>query len=683
MAHSAFATALYEQVPEGRAARATAGVSPAAAAAAAAAAGGGGLRGAAEVLQQQRQQLLLQRAALLQQCSFFELLAQQKLLDGLHAALRHCVVTLEAFYSDAPAARTDTWPPDHHQQQEESRGGSPATHNPNQQQQQQQQHQRGGGPRAGGGAPHFRSLRGSFISAWAWRRLRRLAAAAKAAGAGALQPGVLRVLLRADAAAALRWVDRHFELLYLLLLAAVETHSFASTSAAFSEGFYGVQRVDTRLFSLHRKLNYPQLCSSSRGSGDGEEEQRCPSSSCRSSGDTSLLLPQLPVALLQQQQQVSSEAAALAAASPLSLSRSKVFCCVVAQVLLPHLRRQLQHAYVQHQEQASAAAAGTAAADASVAAARVAEAAARARLHQHADAQEPRSPLPLDLLFPPSSNSSSNSLDALMVTESVSAWSERFHWWLRYWWLRVWVLLLRVRVKQQQLRRLLQRRVWAALVSVHPRLSLAHDLICFVYALLYLADPVAFPYWSPVLHLLGLVYVRAPPPAAAAGSSSSNNRSWWFAAAETGAQRLRGCLVAVLLVLRALEWWFEYEGALLAPPVKKEEVEPPPPPPNATETSLARSLPQDPRICPLCGFPRENPACIPSGYVFCYRCILTFVRQHRRCPITALHTKEQHVRQRNSSRDKQRPTHTKPQFEMQDKSTAAAAAAAARLLLRC
>ncbi|SPO20872.1 related to Peroxisome assembly protein 12 [Ustilago trichophora] len=39
--------------------------------------------------------------------------------------------------------------------------------------------------------------------------------------------------------------------------------------------------------------------------------------------------------------------------------------------------------------------------------------------------------------------------------------------------------------------------------------------------------------------------------------------------------------------------------------------------------------------CPLCGaMPINNPAVLPSGYVFCYTCAFNFVDQHGRCPIT-------------------------------------------------
>ncbi|EST09916.1 Pex, N-terminal [Kalmanozyma brasiliensis GHG001] len=41
--------------------------------------------------------------------------------------------------------------------------------------------------------------------------------------------------------------------------------------------------------------------------------------------------------------------------------------------------------------------------------------------------------------------------------------------------------------------------------------------------------------------------------------------------------------------------------------------------------------------CPLCGaLPINNPAVLPSGYVFCYTCAFNYVEEHARCPVTSL-----------------------------------------------
>lgn len=594
MTESAFATALYEHLPERHRA----------AAAEAAAAAGGQLnsfsvpiartaerRLAVDFLLLQQQKQVLQRAALLQQCSFFELLAQQKLLDGLHAALRHCVVTLEAFYSGGHSAAAAPAPPLQQQEQQQQApvaeselpGADAAAGRQLQQQGRPQQ------PAAAGGDPQFWSLKGSFISAWVWRQLIRGVAAVKAAAA---EPGSLRLLLNADAAAALRWINQHFDLLYLLLLAAIETHSFATTGASVSEGFYCMRREHRRLFLLHRQLNYPHLRSSSSNSGNGSQEEQRQSNS----GQNAPRL-QLPVELLQQHQRISAEAAALAAGLPSRLSRFQVGCCVVFQVLLPHLRRRLHLAHMEQQQASAANAAGTPGAAARIAAAREALTAAVAALQKHRKALQPP-PLSLDFLLPSSSSSSSTNAGhraSLQLAAAAATWGDRLQGWLRSSRLQLLVLLLRLRVRQLLLALWLRRSVWDRLVRAFPRLSFCHDFVSFIYVVLYLADPAAFPYWSPYMHLLGLVYVRAQPEAlgdAAAAANSTSRRSWWFNLAEGGAQKMRSCLMGVLLLLRALEWWFEYEAALLPLSLNKGDVKAPPPPPRPADAALAHPVPQ-------------------------------------------------------------------------------------------
>ena len=105
-------------------------------------------------------------------------------------------------------------------------------------------------------------------------------------------------------------------------------------------------------------------------------------------------------------------------------------------------------------------------------------------------------------------------------------------------------------------------------------------------------------------------------------------------------------LVVVLVVHRALAWWFsEGEGAAKAPVA---DVPPPPAlgPPSGTNAGASlRPLPPSPHMCPLCLSPRTNAACLTtSGLVFCYACILPHVRTHKRCPVTGAWAEERHVR---------------------------------------
>jgi Pex2 / Pex12 amino terminal region len=64
---------------------------------------------------------------------------------------------------------------------------------------------------------------------------------------------------------------------------------------------------------------------------------------------------------------------------------------------------------------------------------------------------------------------------------------------------------------------------------------------------------------------------------------------------------------------------------------------PPPPPPRtpARQTSKVTTTRRYPDQCPLChARPRVQPAASSSGFVFCYKCILSYVRRHATCPMT-------------------------------------------------
>ena len=54
-----------------------------------------------------------------------------------------------------------------------------------------------------------------------------------------------------------------------------------------------------------------------------------------------------------------------------------------------------------------------------------------------------------------------------------------------------------------------------------------------------------------------------------------------------------------------------------------------------TPLSLScRRLEANKNVCPLCSRSRINATVAPTGFVFCYSCILLHVRENGDCPIT-------------------------------------------------
>ncbi len=78
-------------------------------------------------------------------------------------------------------------------------------------------------------------------------------------------------------------------------------------------------------------------------------------------------------------------------------------------------------------------------------------------------------------------------------------------------------------------------------------------------------------------------------------------------------------------------------------------IPPPLPPPILDQMSISENADanamvkptRDRSLCPICLQKRLNPTASSSGYVFCYKCIVLYIREHgERCPITGLRCKE-------------------------------------------
>ncbi|KFP24737.1 Peroxisome assembly protein 12, partial [Colius striatus] len=94
--------------------------------------------------------------------------------------------------------------------------------------------------------------------------------------------------------------------------------------------------------------------------------------------------------------------------------------------------------------------------------------------------------------------------------------------------------------------------------------------------------------------------------------------------------------------LQFLDWWYSSENQET---IKSLTSLPTPPPPVHLEQGAGSALlPRLKTVCPLCRKIRVNATALAtSGFVFCYRCIYTYVKAQQRCPITGYATELQHL----------------------------------------
>ncbi|XP_028267903.1 peroxisome assembly protein 12 [Parambassis ranga] len=118
-------------------------------------------------------------------------------------------------------------------------------------------------------------------------------------------------------------------------------------------------------------------------------------------------------------------------------------------------------------------------------------------------------------------------------------------------------------------------------------------------------------------------------------------RAWWLMS-----QGVRGVAVSLstslslgVFFLQFLEWWYSSDNQST---VKSLTSLPAPPPPLHLQQDHGGETQN--RNCPLCRKVHTNATVLStSGFVFCYRCIYTYVKANRRCPVTGYPTEPQHL----------------------------------------
>ena len=104
---------------------------------------------------------------------------------------------------------------------------------------------------------------------------------------------------------------------------------------------------------------------------------------------------------------------------------------------------------------------------------------------------------------------------------------------------------------------------------------------------------------------------------------------------------LKVLLPMSIFFVKVLEWWYSpsspARSILAHSSHSRSSASNPPIPPPRLLAPHPRGLPVSSTkygMCPICTGPIENATALPSGYVFCYRCVYKEVEEKGRCPVT-------------------------------------------------
>ncbi len=185
------------------------------------------------------------------------------------------------------------------------------------------------------------------------------------------------------------------------------------------------------------------------------------------------------------------------------------------------------------------------------------------------------------------------------------------------------------------------------IAHILPHLLALESMTTTVFYILYLLKIV--PQHHPLFALLNMelvkktslsamnVGVTTVPSTGAASTTASIQPSTLSSAISSSRGWHLTAIVGVMFALRAADWMVNTDHSADHINNRLGLVAKPPPPPKPLKVARGGVIPlQDGRLCSLCGKIRTNPCAASSGYVFCYICILDFVRDNGKCPVTHL-----------------------------------------------
>ncbi|XP_062845002.1 peroxisome assembly protein 12 [Trichomycterus rosablanca] len=201
-----------------------------------------------------------------------------------------------------------------------------------------------------------------------------------------------------------------------------------------------------------------------------------------------------------------------------------------------------------------------------------------------------------------------------------------------------------------QMPKSLGQKMYRAFLAAYPFVCMAWDGWSFCHQLLYVFGKTRTH--SPLLWLarVKLSYLTARDiqnldlkqvDRTLSSSQSLGERVQSLLSAVIGgmAVSLSTSLSLGVFFLQFLEWWYSSENQST---IKSLTSLPTPPPPLHLEDQEAASTHGS--VCPLCRKVRTNDTALAtSGFVFCYRCIYTYVKANHRCPRTGYPSELQHL----------------------------------------
>ncbi|XP_069730135.1 peroxisome assembly protein 12 [Phaenicophaeus curvirostris] len=196
------------------------------------------------------------------------------------------------------------------------------------------------------------------------------------------------------------------------------------------------------------------------------------------------------------------------------------------------------------------------------------------------------------------------------------------------------------------------KRFYRAFLAAYPFVNMAWEGWFLVQQLCYILGKAQ--HHSPLLRLAGVRLVRLTAEDIQAlekkvGATSSQTPGIKTQVQSAVRKALGGIAFSLstglsvsVFFLQFLDWWYSSENqetikSLTALPT-------PPPPVHLDHEAGSALLPKLKTVCPLCRKIRVNATALStSGFVFCYRCVYSYVKTHQRCPITGYATELQHL----------------------------------------